>query len=79
MAIDSAEKRQNVVGIGRPWMRTHFPIATPDVEWRAATGLSYGANGLQSPPAGRIMSSLAGSGGLAGHGGIAGAGGGLAG
>ena len=34
---------------------------------------------LETPPAGRIMSSLAGSGGLASHGGLAGMGGGLAG
>ena len=49
MAIDTAEKRQNIVGIGRPYLRTHFSIATPDAEWRAATGLTYGGNTLSGP------------------------------
>ncbi len=78
MALDSKEKRASVIGVGRPWMRDKFPIATPDEQWRATSGLTYGSNAL-SPDAGRIMSSLASHGGLAGHGGIAGPGGGLAG
>jgi len=48
--MDSKEKRQNVIGVGRPWMRNHFPVAVPDTEWRAASGLSYGANGLTGSP-----------------------------
>ena len=81
MAIDTAEKRQSVPGIGRPWHRVVFPIATPDVQWRASVGNSWGANGIEAPPVvgGRIMSSLAHHGGLAGFGGIAGSSGGLAG
>lgn len=44
MAIDSKEKRVAVIGVGRPWMRDKFPIATPDPEWRASSGLTYGGN-----------------------------------
>ena len=79
MAIDSKEKRQNVFGVARPFMRAVFPIATPDEQWRAAVGNVYGGNALTPVVGGRIMSSIAGSGGLAGQGGIAGHGGGLAG
>ena len=78
MALDSLEKRRNVPGVGRPWMRMQHPVATPDEQWRIAVGNAYGGNTL-SLAAGRIMSSLAASGGLAGPGGIAGQGGGLAG
>jgi hypothetical protein len=78
MALDSLEKRRNVPGVGRPWMRMIHPVATPDEQWRMAVGLTYGGNVL-TPAAGRIMSSLAAHGGLVGHGGIAGPGGGLAG
>ena len=35
-----------VVGVGRPWMRSKFPIATPDEEWRISSGLAYGGNAL---------------------------------
>jgi len=78
MAIDDKEKRAAVLGVGRPWMRDKFPVATPDEEWRIASGNAYGGNAL-SAAAGRIMSSLARYGGLAAKGGIAGKGGGLAG
>ncbi len=78
MALDTKEKRASVIGVGRPWMRDKFPIATPDEQWRATSGLTYGGNAL-TPGAGRIMSSAAGAGGLAGLGGLAGPGGGLAG
>ncbi len=77
MAIDTREKRENVPGIGRPWMRAHH-TETIDEQWRISVGLAYGGNAL-TPGVGRIMSSLAAHGGLAGHGGIAGQGGGLAG
>ena len=50
MALDTAEKRQNAAGAGRPYMRTHFPVATPDEQWRIASGIAYGGNAL-SPPA----------------------------
>ena len=78
MAIDSKEKRAAVIGVGRPWMRDKFPVATPDDDWRISSGNAYGGNAL-SVGAGRIMSSLAAAGGLAADGGIAGEGGGLAG
>lgn len=44
MAIDDLEKRAAVIGVGRPWMRDKFPVATPDPEWRASSGLTYGGN-----------------------------------
>ena len=78
MALDSLEKRRNVPGVGRPWMRVKHPVATPDEQWRMASGNAYGGNAL-TPGVGRVVSSLAASGGLAGPGGIAGKGGGLAG
>ena len=46
MAIDTKEKRQAVIGVGRPWMRNKFPVATPDQEWRMSSGLTYGGNAL---------------------------------
>ena len=79
MALDTAEKRQNLTGVGRPYMRSQFPIATPDEQWRVGIGNAYGGNALSPVVGGRIMSSMAASGGLAGQGGIAGQGGGLAG
>ena len=78
MALDDKEKRAAVLGVGRPWMRSHFPVATPDQEWRMSVGNTYGGNALSPVVGGRIMSSLAAHGGLAGGGGIAGKGGGLA-
>jgi len=46
MAIDSKEKRAAVLGVGRPWMRDKLPVATPDEEWRIASGNAYGGNAL---------------------------------
>lgn len=46
MAIDSKEKRANVLGVGRPYMRDKFPVATPDEQWRIASGHAYGGNAL---------------------------------
>lgn len=57
----------------RPWA----PFGTP-ISYRADTPVFYFVS-AGAPPTGRIMSSLAASGGLAGKGGIAGQGGGLAG
>ena len=54
MALDSKEKRQNVIGVARPWLRNVFPVATPDEQWRAAVGNSYGGNAL-SPAAGGVI------------------------
>ncbi len=52
MALDTKEKRAGVIGVGRPWMRDKFPIATPDEQWRATTGLTYGGNALSAVTAG---------------------------
>lgn len=52
MALDSLEKRRNVPGVGRPWMRVQHPVATPDEQWRIAVGLAYGGNALSPPSAG---------------------------
>lgn len=46
MAIDTKEKRAAIFGVGRPWMRDKLPIATPDEEWRIASGNAYGGNAL---------------------------------
>ena len=53
MAIDSKEKRAAVLGVGRPWMRDKFPVATPDEEWRISSGNAYGGNAL-SPAGGGL-------------------------
>lgn len=50
MALDDKEKRAAVLGVGRPWMRDKFPVATPDEEWRISSGNAYGGNAL-SPSA----------------------------
>ena len=36
----------SAAGVGRPFMRAHFPRATHDEEWRMGIGLSYGGNSL---------------------------------
>jgi len=46
MALDSKEKRAGVLGVGRPYMRDKFPVATPDEQWRIASGNAYGGNAL---------------------------------
>ena len=46
MALDDKEKRAAVIGVGRPWMRDKFPVATPDEEWRISSGNAYGGNAL---------------------------------
>ena len=51
MAIDSKEKRNAIFGIGRPWNRNKLPIATPDLEWRASSGITYAPYGLTGTPA----------------------------
>jgi hypothetical protein len=79
MALDTKEKRQNSLGVGRPYLRNHFPVATPDEEWRIASGIAWGGNALSPTVGGRIMSSLVGPGGLVSQGGLAGHGGGLVG
>lgn len=58
MAIDTKEKRAAVLGVGRPYMRDKFPVATPDEEWRISSGNAYGGNAL-SPPAGGFQAAWA--------------------
>ena len=48
MALDTKEKRANVIGVGRPWMRDKLPVATPDEQWRIASGNAYGGNALSA-------------------------------
>ena len=52
MALDSLEKRRNVPGVGRPYMRVKHPVATPDEQWRIASGNAYGGNALTPAAAG---------------------------
>ena len=68
MAIDTARKRFNVPGVGRPFMRAHRANASRNEQWRISIGNAYGGNAL-SPADGRIMGSLIGQSGLIGHGG----------
>ena len=83
MAVDTEAKRWSMLALCSGVARTH--VFNPDtsglVSIEQITVLQhYGGNAWDnpSPPSGRVMSSLAASGGLAGLGGIAGQGGGLA-
>lgn len=67
MALDTREKRENVPGIGRPWMRAHH-TETIDEQWRISVGLAYGGNALTPAVGGRIWN-LVGPSGLVGEGG----------
>ena len=49
MAIDTHEKRRNVAGVARPWMRSKLPGSTNQA-WRMATGNTYGGNELLQVP-----------------------------
>ncbi len=40
------QERMCVVGVGRPWLRTTFPVATPTEAWRMDIGLAYCGNPL---------------------------------
>jgi len=51
MAIDTKEKRANVIGVGRPWLRDKFPQAAKDEQWRIASGNAYGGNALSAAAA----------------------------
>ena len=51
MALDTRTKRANVLGVGRPWVRTKEPDATKGEDWRIASGNATGLNAL-SPAAG---------------------------
>ncbi len=48
MAIDTREKRAAATGVGRPWLRDKVPVATPDEEWRIASGNAWGGNALSA-------------------------------
>ncbi len=41
MAIDTAQKRHAVPGVGRPFMRSQLPVAAKNAGWRASVGLSF--------------------------------------
>ena len=41
MALDNQQKRMAVPGVGRPWMRAQYPVATPTVAWRSSIGNVY--------------------------------------
>jgi len=41
MALDTAQKRAAVPGVGRPWMRSISPDSGKGREWRSSVGLSY--------------------------------------
>lgn len=70
MAIDSKEKRAGVFGVGRPWQRSIFPVATPDEQWRIGVANAYGGNALSPPVGGGLfMGKLVGPSGLVGEGG----------
>ncbi len=77
MAIDDVNKRTSVVGVGRPFLRSHWP-ATIDQSWRLSVGNAYSGN-ILTPSGTGVQGSLAGEGGLAGAGGLASYVGGLAG
>lgn len=48
MAIDTREKRANVMGVGRPWMRSKHPTGTFDEQARINIGNAYGGNSLSA-------------------------------
>ena len=49
MPFDSQQSRQSVVGVGRPWLRSVRPVASPTSKgWRRNVGLSYSGNCFQS-------------------------------
>ena len=76
MALDTREKRENVPGVGRPWMRAHH-TETIDEQWRIGVGLAYGGNALSPAAGGGLVGRLIGPGGLVGRGGGLVQGGGL--
>ena len=60
MAIDTREKRANVLGVARPWIRSKEPDASKDEAWRASSANSYGGN-LLSPTIALSFGTLAAS------------------
>jgi hypothetical protein len=49
VAIDSAEKRKSVAGIGQWWFPSVFPNASLNQEWRQAVGHGYSGILAQGP------------------------------
>lgn len=52
MAIDTAQKRVSVTGVGRPWLRGIVPTASKNEPWRHTVGNSYAGFNLEDPGAG---------------------------
>ena len=48
MALDTQQKRMSAAGVGRPWMRAVFPVASPTEAWRLNVGLAYAGNALSA-------------------------------
>ncbi len=48
MAIDTAQKRASVVGVGRPWLRGIVPTAAKDEPWRHTVGNVYAGFNLDN-------------------------------
>ena len=48
MAMNTQQKRMSAAGVGRPWMRAVFPVASPTAAWRQNVGLVYSGNALSA-------------------------------
>ena len=48
MALNTQQKRMSAAGVGRPWMRAVFPVASPTAAWRQNVGLVYAGNALSA-------------------------------
>ena len=58
--IDTAQKRFSVPGVGRPFMRSQFPVAAKGIAWRVSVGLTYsGVAARLLPPPVQISSGAA--------------------
>ena len=51
MALNSQAKRMSASGVGRPYLRGVFPVASPTVAWRSGVGLTYNGNPFAGPSA----------------------------
>jgi len=52
MALDTQEKRMNMVGVARPYLRSKLP-GDKDQQWRVASGNAYGGNAVALPSVAR--------------------------
>ena len=41
MAMNTQQRRMSATGVGRPFMRAVFPVATPTAAWRQNVGMAY--------------------------------------